>query len=189
MKKLMLVALSMVMSSMVFAHGGDLPNRQNQDNKRFWQDMNGTHDVMHNTAISEKQLENGISFEITAVSDSSLQSIRKKFIDEQAKLETYLENIDVTVHALDKGVEVILESENKDLVKKLNASGRNIVYRYLHLGNGRFHGQMGGGYGPGMMHGWGSQNGMGPSMMYENGHYNQNNSDSHDHMGYGPGMM
>ncbi len=119
MKKLMLVALSMVMSSMVFAHGGDVSNPQSQDNNGFWQGMNEIHDMMHNTSISEKQSDNGLTFEITASSDSTVGSIKKRFIDDQVKLQTFLKDVDVTVHSLDNGVEVILESNDENTVKRM----------------------------------------------------------------------
>ncbi len=196
MKKLMLLALSMAMSGVVLAHGGELSDRQNRENSDLWQGMQEIHDVMHDTSISTKRSENGISFQITANSDSSIKSINKRFVDEQAKLETYLKDVTVTVHSLDNGVEIVLESTDKKIVNQLNASGRSLIYEYLHEGTDRLSGFMGhhrGGYGPGMMHGWSNQNGMGPGMMYENGstprsemgNYKQNDY----HMGNDSGMM
>ena len=42
MKKLMLIALSMVISSMVFAHGGNMSKRSYQNNSSFGNNMNGS---------------------------------------------------------------------------------------------------------------------------------------------------
>ena len=189
MKKLMLMALSMALSGVVFAHGGGLSDRQNQENSDLWQGMQEIHDVMHNTSISTKPSENGITFEITANSDSTIKSINKRFVDEQTKLETYLKGVSVTVHSLDNGVEVVLESSDKKIVDKLNVSGRNIVYEYLHEGTAgfsAFRGHHRGGYGPGMMHGWSNRNGMGPGMMYDNG---STPSKERGNYQMGPGMM
>lgn len=196
MKKLMVLALSMVMSAAVFAHDGDLSDRQNQENRGYWQEMNEIHDVMHNTSISEKRSDNGITFEITANSDSSITSVKKRFVDEKAKLEAYLKGVNVTVNALDSGVEVILESNDEEIAKKLTAYGRSIIYQYLHNGYAGTNGHMGyhrGGYGDRMMRDWGNQNGMNPGMMYEDDSDSQSEPGSYrgydNHMGYGSGMM
>ncbi|NQU64914.1 MAG: hypothetical protein HQ517_11640 [SAR324 cluster bacterium] len=195
MKTIMFLALSMVMSAVTFAHNGGPADSQNDENYRGWQSMSETHNVMHNTSISAKRTDNGITFIITADSDSSLESINKKFVDEQVNLETYLKDIDVTVHSLVNGVEIVLESSDKAVVSRLNADGSNLIYQYLHnqttgfsasmgtrpseYGLGRTHewgtqGEMGpgagykNGFGHGRMHGWGARNEMGPGMMYQN---------------------
>jgi len=196
MKKLMFVALSMVVSSMVFAHGGDFQNRQNPDNTGFWDEMNDTHNVMHNTSISEKRSENGITFEVTSKSDATIESIKKRFVDDQTQMESYFKEVDVTVNTLDRGFEITLESNNKKTVAKLQSNGKNMIYRYLHSRNGRFGSHMGnhhGGHGSGMMHGWGNQNEMGPGMMFWDRDGSQNDSESYnrryDHMRYNYDMM
>lgn len=195
MKKLMTLALSMVVSSMLFAHSGNRFNRNNQDSDKFWQGMNSIHDVMHNTLIAEKQTDNGVTFEITANLDSTIESIKKRFVDDQTKLEAYFKDVDVTVKSLDKGFEVILESNNANTVKNLQTTGKSSIYRYLHSGIEEFHGSRGyhHGYGFGMMHSRGYRNGSGAEMMGQGGRFQQGHSGSNfqynDHMYFGNETM
>lgn len=167
MKKLMLLAFSMVISSMVFAHGGYYRQGQETD---FRQDMNVTHDIMHNTSIMETIVDKGLAFEITADSESAKTSIMTRFVDEQTRLKAFFEGVDVNVEAVEKGAIITLTSDNEDTQKRLKESGKDLIYQYAYAGFARFRGSRGyhcGGYGagsgwhdgyhrgPGMMHGYG----------------------------------
>ncbi len=200
MKKLMLLALSMAMSGMIFAHGGSDTYHQNNGDSEFWKEMNEIHDVIHNTSIVEKRTENGLSFEITANSESTVESIKKQFVEDQEKLESYLKNVEVNVTALDSGVEISLKSEDETLLKRLQSYGKNLIFHYLHdsvlQGKEGFYGHMGlhhQGYGPGMMYDYDKNMGFGPGMMYEEKNGERYAPESmlgnDNHMEYSHGMM
>ncbi|MBU2511491.1 hypothetical protein KJ966_09130 [bacterium] len=182
MKKLMLLALSMAVSGIVYAHGGGMFNRQYQGNEESWKEMNEIHDVMHSTEIQSSLSDKGVLFELTSSSDSALESIKKRFVDEQEKLEAYFEGVQVTVSSLDNGVKVTLESNDQNTVAKLQRYERSLIFQYLH--NIAFEGEngyygCGRGLRTGMMHGYNNQNGSGPGFMHGfMGHHS-----------YGPGMM
>lgn len=213
MKKLMLVALSMVISSMVFAQSGRFSNDTYGSNPMGWQQMNDVHNIMHNSSITQQLKDQGISVQIVANEEASIESIKKRFIDDKAKLEAYFGEVSIAVSSLDNGVQVILESSDPQKVKDLQRYGNRELVRFLHgdfAGMHRGRGYHHGGSGAGMMHGGGFWSGNGERkwdghMGYRNGMMNNNgyrngmmnnrswsDQDSQtwdDHMGYGPGMM
>lgn len=160
MKKMMLIALSMVVTTMAFAHGGYYQQRSDGD---YRQDMTVTHDIMHNTSIKETKTEMGMTFEITAESESVKESVDKRFVEEQDRLKEFFEGVEVSVESIENGVNIRLTSDDERTQIRLKEAGLNLIYQYIHAGfgggrgyhcNGNRSGWRGGYQrGPGMMGG------------------------------------
>ena len=165
MKKLMFLAILMIVPGMmVFAHSGYYPQQQPRQGSDFWQDMNATHDIMHNTSIKETQLENGLILEVSAESDSIKTSIQKKFVDEKVRLGEFFRGVDVAVESFENGVRITLTSENETVQRQLKESGKGLIYEYVHAGFMGFRNNRGyhcGNYGSR----WNGDGYMGPGMM------------------------
>jgi hypothetical protein len=175
MKKLMLVALSVAMSTMLYAHGGNTTFNSNDRYADARQEMDEIHEVMHNTSIKGENTENGIVFEITSDSEAALTKINMSFVDEREKLDAFFKDVSIQIESLDNGVKLRLESDDDRLVSRLQAYGSRSVYQYLHSsfvmeGFGRsYHG-----YGPGMMFGHGGGRGFMNSPCHRSGFQSEN---------------
>jgi hypothetical protein len=171
MKKLMLLALSMTVSTMVFAHGGYYQQRQGGD---FQQDMNVTHDIMHNTSIKEIIIDKGLAFEVTGDSESIRASIKKRFVDEQSRLKAFFEGVDVSVESVESGARITFTSEDESTRNRLKESSKDLIYRYVHEESRGFRGARGyhcSGYGNSP--GWRDGHHRGPGMMGGPGYHHR----------------
>lgn len=166
MKKLLLMVLMVALSSTLYAQRGYGPNRSFDPNSEFGKSMQEIQDLMHNSSLTGDKTANGVFFEITATSASTVDAIKKRFVTEQDRLEAFFKNVEVSVSELDNGVKVNLESNDEQTVARLQEYGPTSIYRFIHssvfadqsdwesawpmgnrgscCGNGR-------GYGPGMM--------------------------------------
>lgn len=134
MKALILLALSMALSGLVYAHGGSTPDCMGNPNDSFSAEMNEIHRIMHNATVSQKTEENSVVFEITADHDETIAAIKKRIDRKSREVAPMFQDIEITTSPLTNGVEIAFISTDEQTTAQLKAAGIHLLYQYLHLG-------------------------------------------------------
>ena len=180
MKRLLLIAVSLVISGVAFAHGPGQGNF-NGDNDKYWQQMDQWHDVMHGISVDSKNITDGVVLKITTDSDEVLNTLKTDLKINKEGLKSFFEGVEVALNDTEKGFDINLTSKDSQTVSRLQNWKNGLLFQYMRSQvNGQFDsrmgysGHMGGcdgsgrGYGSGMMGGSYNQSGYGPGMMNGN---------------------
>lgn len=177
MKRLLILAVSLVISSLVFAHGPGQGGFSG-DNDKYWKQMDKWHNVMHGISVDAENVEDGVILKVKTDSDEVLNTLKTELKFNKEGLVQYFKGVDVDLKDIEKGIEINLISKDSQTVSRLQNWKRGLLFQYMRSQvNGQFNGGMG--YGGHMGGCGGSGRGYGPGMM--GGSYNNS--------GYGPGMM
>lgn len=144
MKKvfLFLFVSSFVVSGLVFGHGARWDHSQKSES---WKGMDRWHGIMHSSEVDSKNTENGISIKIVSEKPSVAGDIKETLMQNDESLKDYFSDLDVSMTALDDGLEIQLTSGDEETVKKLQSYQAGVLHGYF---QSRMHGSFGrmGGY-------------------------------------------
>jgi|APSaa5957512622_1039677.scaffolds.fasta_scaffold212496_1 uncharacterized protein YdeI (BOF family) len=128
MKKIILIAASLLITSITFAHGNGWSKNNNNSEKhnQYWQQMNTRHQLMHNTKVEVKNTESGVNLGIILPSDIAQGNITSDFQLSQENLAVYFKSVEVSLETQEKGWIISFSSSEDSLIKKLQHSGSGL---------------------------------------------------------------
>lgn len=200
MKKLVLIAASLLVAGVIFGHGNNWSQKNNGNQtsqNEIWQKMNAWRQVMHDTKVEAIETDSGVRLVVTPGSKEALKILSGDFGISEPSLTSYFKPVAVTLETKEDSLIIDFSSKDSQLTQRLKKASSGLFYEFLQQnmyalmqsnGSGMWGGQH-------MMGGFGGQRGYGPGMM--NGHFQGcpgggtgfNQGNIQQSSGFGSGMM